>query len=269
MKMCGSSPASSKVQQCKNSPSIPSFPMTSEVIKNVYGICTSMPTMRACDSCKLSGDSVNTGNVNGCDVMKTYSSLCIDMPDMSQCTSYKSMCSQNPTMSWCETPPQASGMAMYFHTSMGNYILFQSWFPSTTGQYALAWLATFCLALVYEIIVVAIEVWEIHLRYKYNARKAQQQNSSMQKSRPILSHFGGYTNESLGQGAAGLRGMFRFVQASVGYLCMLIVMTYNVGLFFAIMMGFAIGTWLFRPIGIGYAEKLKVFTLQPEDACMC
>jgi solute carrier family 31 (copper transporter), member 1 len=297
--MCGSNPTTSKIQQCQTSPPLKFLPKTQDVIRDLYSICSSsMSSMVACSQCKTqitsadqSPSTIKSGtDSGGCNIMNAYSQLCTEMPSMSHCSLYKQMCSQEPNSIFCsqyEFPLQGgdqsangnvigSGMLMYFHTTLGDTVLVEGWVASTPGQYAGAWFFTFALGMLFELLSALTQVWEIKIRYAYKMKqvKHEQQDHTdgkdNSKSSQLWSHLAGCSAESMGKRDAVFRGIFRVFTAGVAYLLMLIAMTYNVGLFFGVIMGLGTGAWLFRPFAIGFGNKLRIFSMQAEeDVCIC
>jgi copper transporter 1 len=89
--------------------------------------------------------------------MEIYVNQCVffiylKIADMSQCSSWKDLCSQAPSLSICSSnsasdPP---AMKMYFHTGIRDYILFETAIPETQGAYFGALLLCFLFAFLYE-----------------------------------------------------------------------------------------------------------------------
>jgi ABC-type dipeptide/oligopeptide/nickel transport system permease component len=61
-------------------------------------------------------------------------------------------------------------------------------------------------------------------------------------------HIGGLSQGVSGVSVAAQRGVFRLLSTTLGYSLMLVAMTFNIGLFIAVIAGFAVGTFLFSPM---------------------
>eukprot|EP01122_Echinamoeba_exundans_P007376 TRINITY_DN2257_c0_g1_i3.p1 TRINITY_DN2257_c0_g1~~TRINITY_DN2257_c0_g1_i3.p1 ORF type:complete len:102 (-),score=9.17 TRINITY_DN2257_c0_g1_i3:180-485(-) len=81
---------SSVVKQC--SFGVPPVPNTMTTTSNVKSICAEMPSMNGCDKCQ---------KPSACDLLSVYSQLCSDMPDMSQCGAWTTLCKAEPQWPFC------------------------------------------------------------------------------------------------------------------------------------------------------------------------
>lgn len=66
--------------------------------------------------------------------------------------------------------------------------------------------------------------------------------------------------------SALLRGITRIIGAAWSYLLMLIAMTFNVGLFFAVILGLGCGSATFGPY-LSKLQERKLVSHQTEDLC--
>ncbi|KAI8905166.1 Ctr copper transporter family-domain-containing protein [Gorgonomyces haynaldii] len=222
-KLCASG---SVVPQCQSEPPLMTFPKTSQARKLVQDICKEMD-MPGCQECTRS-----------CDYMETYIDLCQQMPKMSQCQLYDSMCVWEPNLWFCETF-SAPQMKMFFHTGFRDYILFESWLPNSFGSYLLGLCFCFALGFGYETLIM----------YTHEFEQATTGDVSVVEDpgnddfRPLLlSHAArirGWSPLKLRLAKAGLR----FVNITMAYLCMLLVMSFNLGLFLSTVLGIAVGTF--------------------------
>jgi copper transporter 1 len=87
--LCGSK---SVVEACKKEAPVDGIPNSKKATEKVIGICKEMPTMDGCDKCAALSSSSGGNSSSSCDVLFSYGKLCKSMPDMSQCTEWKSMC---------------------------------------------------------------------------------------------------------------------------------------------------------------------------------
>ena len=229
--------------QCSKNPPI-AVPSSSTVTKQIYSICNEM-NMDGCEVCKIS--NANT-SYSECNLLGTYAKLCTSMPDMSQCSAFKSMCSATD-LDYCTTTTVPS-MKMYFHNDIANYVLFRDWIPRTTAQYWGAWFACFFGAVLYESLQVLNAFLELAWAPVATVdSKGIIFGSDFSRPSPsVWSHICGMSQGRRGIVNAALRGGMRFITATLSYALMLIAMTFNVGLFFAVITGFAVGNFVFGPM---------------------
>lgn len=150
--------AGSVVSACTKYPPVPGLPTTMAVNAAVKSICTEM-SMSGCEKCSWAGN-VTFAN---CDLLvrpcvgrvplvsaisnltslpsskskSVYSSLCTQMPTMSQCSAFPGMCSSGALgqTGLCTTQSDSSSdavnMLMYFHAGIRDYFLFYQWVPKS------------------------------------------------------------------------------------------------------------------------------------------
>ncbi|KAJ9084384.1 hypothetical protein DSO57_1025105 [Entomophthora muscae] len=205
-----------KGAQCREFDNSKYFSNTTNISQLVKGICTDM-TMEGCE----------TRSDSKTDLMKLYSNLCISMSEMSQCREFKSMCHDlGSDFPYCvgdsSSPPS---MRMYFHFGLSDYVLFHEWVPRSPLTYAVTFIAIIAMGILYELLLT--------LRSQCEANWSPESVSAFNK----------YSSRQFRIDAA--RGGFQFVESTIAYLLMLVSMTFNVGLFFAVILGISIGTFLF------------------------
>lgn len=267
IKMCGNNPQLSVNKQCLDS-KIPKLPSSAYTTQAIHSICSSM-SMEGCNDCKITNPNATYAS---CDLLKVYSYLCSSMPDMSECKEFKTMCADTPELPYCpgsssevggiELPP---AMKMFFHTGamtlilgFSDYLLFEGWVPRSAGTYAIACLSIVLLGILYEGISAYLMIQEIKWgdRLKLaNGRQACDQSTSANSAQifanqsrskiAIFSYIGGYYNGSEGVKIASIRAVFKFFMVAISYSLMLIAMTFNIGFFFSVCLGFAAGSFLF------------------------
>lgn len=163
---------STPVMQCMNEKSIATLPTTSTLSNQVKSICDEM-TMDGCEKCVFESGK----KYASCDLLSVYGYLCYQMPEMSQCGEWSSLCASNPELGVCkgellnavaavsEIPDATSSappvMKMYFFSDMPFYLLFKSWVPRTDMDLVGAWFAIFFLGVFYEGIQVFRSVLEM------------------------------------------------------------------------------------------------------------
>jgi solute carrier family 31 (copper transporter), member 1 len=235
------------VANCAAAPICNLLPSSKVVTKQIYSICNEMD-MPGCDRCKLNDSSV----YSDCDLLSTYANLCTQMPRMGQCSTYNAMCAANTSLPWCGNsnklaPPT---MKMFFHGGISDYLLFESWVPRTPFQYFLAILFSFSLAVTYE----GFQVLIFFLDIKWLAPEeiisdtASSEGLINTAPAPLLSHICGYSKGKRGIILALLGGFLRTFATAIGYALMLVAMTFNIGLFLSVVIGFGFGSFLFSPI---------------------
>ena len=69
------------------------------------------------------------------------------------------------------------------------------------------------------------------------------------------------SSKSRGMAIATQRAALKFISSTLGYAVMLLTMTFNLGLFFAVMLGLAAGTLMFT----GYAKRARILNQESEQ----
>ncbi|KAI8819223.1 Ctr copper transporter family-domain-containing protein [Fimicolochytrium jonesii] len=253
--MCGNSTsASTSVNaQCKEpaSAALPNIPTSKAATQNIYSICHEM-SMPGCEACSITS-ATDTYPRGSCDLMGTYALLCKAMPDMRQCADWKTMCAATPNLGWCSSANGGDAnsndppiMRMFFHTGFVDYVLFETWIPRTSGQYFGTWLAVFLLGIFYEAWNTFVATYESKLLQRHKATDTVSKtglvppNTASPIARPTQQ---GNVVQRIQR--AVVRGLAKFVTVTVAYALMLVAMTFNVGLFFAVVLGLAIGSAIF------------------------
>ncbi|EGG19017.1 hypothetical protein DFA_02260 [Cavenderia fasciculata] len=233
--LCGNG---SVVQQCTKYQMIPSLPQTKQLSQYVYSICTSM-NMDACSQCTIPP----TYSMLQCDVMNVYTQLCQQMPDMTECASWKSMCEPGTLLQtsslntvYCELPvgEQIPLMRMFFHTGILDYILFETWVPRTRNQFIGYWFLIFFAAIIFECEKTLRSI----LEKRWEAEKQLARDLDINSNESLVSKgiFKG-TYPTFNLKVDLLRGFLHGFELTLSYLLMLVAMTFNVALFFAVIAG--------------------------------
>jgi len=238
---CGSyvalcSPADSVVHQCDMYPPIPGLPTTSQANEAIKSLCV-QHYMAGCEKC------VDNGGYMDCDLLSVYSEICLGMPDMADCAQWNVMCEAIPT--WSELCPstvvdQPPIMKMYFHTGIVDYILFQSWVPRTDGQYAAAVIGIILLGIIFEGLQSFRALMEFKWKYPSPQSVSEGEIEPLNGNQLTLS-FGGPFQLWLDL----QRAVIYVAEVFIGYCLMLIAMTFNVGLFLAVLAGLFVGHFTF------------------------
>eukprot|EP01012_Entosiphon_sulcatum_P065758 TRINITY_DN94754_c0_g1_i1.p1 TRINITY_DN94754_c0_g1~~TRINITY_DN94754_c0_g1_i1.p1 ORF type:complete len:371 (+),score=49.16 TRINITY_DN94754_c0_g1_i1:27-1115(+) len=223
------------VDECQRP--IPRVPNSNTTANDIVSICTSM-TMDDCSSCKWQGSH----SYINCDMLTTYSGLCQSMPDMGQCDHWKTMCQDLKTWELCYLPEsqQIPIMRMYFHLGQLDYILFKSFVPRSSGQYA----AFFALVVVYTIWAEIFKLFRVRIS-KYLRQDVVEDINSDFAVKDVTESTG------LRNGLVTKRfppilveiilAVVHVVDMTNGLFVMLVSMTFNVGLFLAILLGYFLG----------------------------
>jgi len=230
---------SSMVMQCTMNPSVPNFVSGMSAKKSVLDMCQMMP-MDPCSDCTTSKCP---------DPLMTLGMLCQSMSGMKQCADWTKMCSSigNGMGMYCggSDGPIVPMMRMYFHTGINDIFLFKSWVPKNHFDYFLFLVFFFFLA-VFQIFLKGLR--SLKEKKWQKSDKAMAKLNSVAKNEPLLSNDGSITKI---KGARipflnnSMRALFVFVTGTFDYCLMFAAMTFNVGIFFAVVCGFAFGTLLF------------------------
>ncbi|KAF9082950.1 hypothetical protein BGX23_011915 [Mortierella sp. AD031] len=265
---------------CKSAPMIASFPTTKSASALVIDICTEMD-MAGCERCPKPPPGAYAAN---CDTLGTYAILCKAMPDMSQCATWKTMCSASSetasTLSFQSSEYCASGvgnpdmnppaMRMYFHLGFADYVLFEKWVPRNQGQYVGTWFALFFLTLFFQ----TISTYRTCLEARWAEEQAAEYDDATKSDSSVrLTSADGkhrssifmhwvqlwrqpWTLKEAKQNA--IRAVLTFVETTLGYALMLVTMTFNVPLFFAVIAGLTVGSVVFsrqRSAGVSRGDS--------------
>ncbi|KAG0352347.1 hypothetical protein BG005_008192 [Podila minutissima] len=96
--------ATSLIAACKTQKAFPGLPSGKAVTGTVYSICQSMPSMTDCKICPAP-----EGGYSKCDEVAAWKGLCLDMPDMTECPPYNTMCKATPFAPFCDRAYKAPG----------------------------------------------------------------------------------------------------------------------------------------------------------------
>lgn len=228
--MCNST---SVIQQC--AAPIVTLPNTMDTNSAIKSICGEM-AMDGCAEC--------IGNPS-CDLLTTYSKLCIAMPDMSQCAAWKTMCASGGIAEWplCSSKSNSDPipiMRMYFHTGELDYILFKEWVPTSRGYYVGSWFVIVVMGIFFEFTKLIRSRIELKCR-AINGGIQINKYEGVAASEIKIFDFSTPINFKIDI----LRAFMHFFEYGLGLLLMLIAMTFNVGLFIAVVVGALLGNLLF------------------------
>ena len=156
--------------------------------------------------------------------------------------------------------------------------MFKNWIPRTPLQYGLTVLFCLALALVYEALQAWMQILELKWSEELVAAEKQTNNNEVMnkafmheakdKGAKAIKNIGGYMQGKTGFKVALLRGILRTVSITLSYFLMFIAMTFNMGLFIAVVCGFGLGTFLFTPVyKLAHHANLKISADVPGGDC--
>ncbi|KAJ3189877.1 hypothetical protein HDU85_000161 [Gaertneriomyces sp. JEL0708] len=258
---CGSLGNSTGVlnPQCQSFPALPDLPTSAVLTKQIYSICTEM-SMDGCEVCMphIRNDKSIYAE---CDLLGTYMNLCGAMPEMSQCGAYHTVCSGDAKSSGlCATGGHGGHigggpvMRMYFHTGFADYVLFKGWVPRNSVQYALTWLAIFVFGFLYEAWVAWYGWYNVTRLVPAKSRSLEHvvvdsgsgsSETQLTGDKPTVSAYPARQEPRTRVRRAFIRGLAKMITVTAAYALMLIAMTFNVGLFFAVVAGLGVGAAVF------------------------
>jgi copper transporter 1 len=228
------------VEECSQNPGVPGLVPTFLAIQETIDMCNQM-NMDGCSSCASSRDCS--------DPLSSLSQVCLSM-EMSGCQEWEQMCSaiesvgnENGFSKYCGGPSSASAsdiplMRMYFHTGIAEYVLFKTWIPQDGWDYfgTILFILTIGILSSYLKLVRSriIDNFEPHIVISAPKKLSKLQVFYPQWNFPLM--FSSFNF---------VRTFFSLLIVTIDYLLMLIAMTFNMGLFIAVMFAFALGTFLF------------------------
>ncbi|KAG6654594.1 hypothetical protein I3843_Q009900 [Carya illinoinensis] len=143
-------------------------------------------------------------------------------------------------------------MHMTFYWGKEVTLLVDSWKTKSWTSYALTLFACLIVSAFYQY----LEDRRVHLKFVSSGKPPAQIEESLLQGMPF--------RRGPRWSAARIGGAALFaLNWAIGYLLMLAVMSYNGGVFLAIVLGLAIGYLLFR------SEDRNVATLVEDNSCAC
>jgi len=217
------------VTECQ-APALP-LPSSSQCLSSVSTICSDpmMMGMAGCSKCSTNHLAMGLP----CEVLQVYSELCLSMSNMPECAKWKAVCDLVPDWPICSygggtnMPP----MRMYFHTGYLDYVLFEQWVPSNIGYYIATWLVVCLFAVFYEF----FKLYRSSLERKWteNVGTEELEYMTINGEKTFYPRFRPRVDI--------LRAFLHFLEVAWGMVIMLVVMTFNLGLFFAVCGGAFLG----------------------------
>jgi len=226
--LCGNG---TMVAQCRT-PTL-SLPAGAQLRNQIISICSSMP-MGGCEKCY--NDTGKT-YIPSCDAFLVYSNLCVEMPEMSQCALWNGYCASIPSWTICggdiSNPNSAVEMKMYWHTTINDYVLFKEWVPRTTWGYIGTLLVCCAFAFVYE-------AFKAYVAWLENQWKMEASNGKLNAEKvetPFIAETARLEVAPFDTKRDLIRSSLHMISYGMHYWVMLLAMTFNVGIFFAILVG--------------------------------
>lgn len=222
----------SVVAECREE--VADVPSTMDTDAMIQDLCASHFMSPCTDYYQCSAGSQTP--TTHCDILRIYSDICLSMSGMPDCADHTTMCSTMETdLGYClgssyNLPPV---MRMYFHTGERDYILFEGWVPEDRSEYVGSWFAIFLLGILLEFLRACRAFFEYISTPPACECAARKGLSGFLFERPfrIRVDF--------------VRALLHLVDVTLSLLLMLVAMTFNVGLFLAVVFGAAVGHFLF------------------------
>eukprot|EP01114_Cavostelium_apophysatum_P020738 TRINITY_DN7033_c0_g1_i1.p1 TRINITY_DN7033_c0_g1~~TRINITY_DN7033_c0_g1_i1.p1 ORF type:complete len:143 (+),score=3.03 TRINITY_DN7033_c0_g1_i1:71-499(+) len=125
-------------------------------------------------------------------------------------------------------------MPMWFSSGTQLTIVFEGWKTETVWQYALSCIAVIILSACYEFIVTL----------KYNIAVHSKVKVDEEETHGLINGMSVRKNSLLNSTHIKIT-LMHILQITLSYFLMLVVMTYNVGLFISCITGYGLGFFLF------------------------
>jgi len=240
------------VAQCSQR-AVPNMITTPQATLDVIQLCVVHPSMEWCVEC------TDTNNAEHCqDPLHTLASICLDHY-MEDCARWYDMCREFPEGldDICGNADRDSFvlrtddgdlcvgiMKMYFHSGLSDYVLFRDWVPCTNSRY---------MGFFFFIVFLGVATNFVKgLRARLEQHWARQAMlvpppAPAEGKQNAISTFAWHffpTNKTHFQQNL-IRAVFTAATVILDYALMLISMTFNVGFFFAVVLGYALGSLLF------------------------
>lgn len=234
--------------------SLPSIPTTRQAKDNIDQMCcgSSGMDMGGCSNC-ASCNNKNSGP-KGCNALVGYADLCISMPSMNECRQWTTLCHDIKTtkthelLDLCQESSHhivPGVMLMYFHQGIHETLLFKSLTPRTTTQYVLCCVTSVIIGIIAHALGVARPLLEIKIEQKLATNEDDKASSAEKKSLLNKESNEPRTCQRFHFWHDLSRAVLASVHIGVAYVAMLVAMTYNVGYFFSISLGYGVSSFLF------------------------
>eukprot|EP00892_Ulva_mutabilis_P009424 jgi/Ulvmu1/6854/UM031_0059.1 len=246
----------SVVAQCDTQPGVPRLVGTTRTQVQIVENCGTH-SMPGCEDCTSTGmQCANT--------LRSLQTVC-NAHRMEMCAQYNAMCgAAGPDLDhFCAAPAGTFDppMRMYFHNGIRDIIWFRSFVPENDGEYAGALLLCFFVG----VLASGLRVW----------RATMETADRIMRHREVSRDPLAAVSQSLFAVPAahlpkqGLLAVLSFVVLTLDYALMLVAMTFNTGIFFAVVLGLTVGIALFRTISQRHTERLQAQSMLNSPPCGC
>uniref|UniRef100_A0A6S8KSC7 Copper transport protein n=2 Tax=Dunaliella tertiolecta TaxID=3047 RepID=A0A6S8KSC7_DUNTE len=255
--MCGDD---SVIRQCDERAPVRRMPTWAKTREAMFEMCEDHP-MEQCDDCTESSCP---------DPLASLSGACKDMPDMSQCTMYDRWCQANDDGQlsyYCEEGGGSSSglpsMLMYFHKRVSETVLWPEWVPRTNGDYAGTIVAVFFFGIFSIGIKTGVSLMSIYWK-----SQAPLPTSKYTLDSGACHNLPWWIPRSHQWWQNAIKSVLMGISILLDYWNMLIAMTFNVGLFCAVILGYVLGVFFFASFPENYAMHLQMMT-PPKTSVDC
>ncbi|KAJ1551265.1 hypothetical protein HK405_014852 [Cladochytrium tenue] len=215
---------------------------------------------------------------------------------MEQCAKFASLCTATPDFPLCPGAPVPPGgsrpvlpppaMKMYFHAGYAEYLLLRPLVPRSAAQFAAACLAIFAAAIAHEWLAAArrpggvpadapaAHVWAwmrarwLAVVFPPSIAATLEDSDPLLPAAAVAARRAHLAPGPLSRGRVP-RAASRLAAVSLSYALMLLVMSYNVGLCAAVVLGIAVGDYLFSSDDPAYALALAAAAADEDPADCC
>ena len=168
-------------------------------------------------------------------------------------------------------------MQMYFTTKPDVYVLFEEWHVQSVGEMIAAFIGVFIFAMLNEGLKVFREYVNSFLKsLNLNIIKPKSiQEEDRSKYEPLLPENTTPINSSKANSqineliAHSVLSILQTIQYIIGYLLMLIAMTFSLWLFLAVVLGMGTGYFVFAWMKKRIPGSNKEVFTASQDACDC
>ena len=169
-------------------------------------------------------------------------------------------------------------MQMFFTTKTDVYVLFEEWYVQSVGEMVAAVIGVFIFAMLNEGLKVLreyVNYFVKSLNLNIIKPKSTIEGEDRNKYEPLLSeNLPPINNSKANRQVNELIGHFvltllQTIQYIIGYLLMLIAMTFNLWLFLAVVLGMGTGYFVFAWMKKKIPSSSNEIISASQDACDC
>lgn len=216
-----------------------------EVQRNLTAVCGGQTVAAQTQACTLWRTCLNpTTPRDMCDPYAIKASMCLDAAAAEDCKMLEMAFPSPEERTACLSslankmadPMMFPSMKMYLHQRVGELVIWKEWIPSNTGQYV----GTLIAVMLFGVVSTGTKVYRSRL-------EASWIGEALEGHRSVP-----FPLETLKQNS--IKAALTFVATLIDYANMLVVMTFNVGLLFAVTTGYALGTLLLSHLAMPHAK---------------